>query len=757
VDSAAQSTDARLKALTGSTSTDGSDFSGTLDIGAFVVDDTEYAATVENAVTHVKITPTANEASATVRVGRRGSLAAVDSGEASGAIALEAGENVIDVEVTAEDGSTRKTWTVTVTREPGLTLTVDAANGTVAEDAGTVTVTARLDIAAGPGGLRVTLLAGSGTAATAAADYRLPGAFTIARGRTSATAEVTIVDDDIDEDDESLVLTATAGSLAVNGVTLTIADDDTAGVTVSDPSLDVIEDATATYTVVLDSKPAANVTVTPRSSDPGKATVSSPLTFTPANWDRAQPVTVTGVAEGAATVTHAVSSSDARYLSGLTIDSVAVTVASSRTYALTPSVTAAEGTDAVLTVTLGRAPPRGGLAFDVRYDYSGGGATSADTGTTPGTVRVEAGSRTATISVPITADYRIVDSGETFTVTIAPVTGVTGWSVAPGGTATSTVTITDNAARVTLDAAAYSFREGDPGDSTLGTTWRAQSYVSLSFVDVEWVGVTATDGVDYHGRSTRVGYTPLGDCQSQGRRKCGHSDGPELTGTDPLRLEVVDDDLVEGDETFTVTLRTPAGWSAAPIASATVTIVDNDAAAARIAFGNSAAGTSTYTASVAENVSGGTLEVPVTVSHLPGSPTTFEVEVLATGTAVEGADYRIGTKLVTFGPGTSKTQNLTIAIVDDTNREPAETIELRIAAADNPVNDLGDYYARNARGSRATLTVTNDDIPLPGFAPDGSVTVTDADTDITLTFAVPVKKDTVGGDFSGADLSNVLT
>ncbi|MCY4560272.1 MAG: hypothetical protein OXF79_28725, partial [Chloroflexi bacterium] len=177
-----------------------------------------------------------------------------------------------------------------------------------------------------------------------------------------------------------------------------------------------------------------------------------------------------------------------------------------------------------------------------------------------------------------------------------------------------------------------------------------------------------------------------------------------------------------------------------------------------MAFGNSAAGTAKYTASVAENVSGGTLEVPVTVSHLPGSPTTFEIEVLATGTAVEGADYRIGTKSVTFGPDdTTRTQNLTVTIVDDTDVEPGETIELRIAAADDPVDDLGDYYARGRNGSRATLTVTNDDIPLPGFDPDGSVTITDADTDITLAFAVPVKKDADGGDFSNADLANVLT
>ncbi|MCY4361540.1 MAG: hypothetical protein OXE42_05035, partial [Gammaproteobacteria bacterium] len=121
--------------------------------------------------------------------------------------------------------------------------------------------------------------------------------------------------------------------------------------------------------------------------------------------------------------------------------------AQSKTYALTPSVTAAEGTNAELTVTLGEAAPPDGLSFDVRYDYSSGGAKQEDTGTTPSTVSVAGSSRTATISVPIAADLADVDNGETFTVTIAPATGVTGWSVAPGGTATATVTITDNAAR----------------------------------------------------------------------------------------------------------------------------------------------------------------------------------------------------------------------------------------------------------------------------------------------------------------------
>ena len=149
--------------------------------------------------------------------------------------------------------------------------------------------------------------------------------------------------------------------------------------------------------------------------------------------------------------------------------------ATTKTYALTSSVTAAEGGNAELTVTLGEAAPPGGLAFGVSYDYSVSGATAGDTGTTPTTVRVASGRTTATISVPIATD-RSWDNGETFTVTIAPSSGVTGWSVAPGGTATATVTITDGAASVTFNQAAYSFSE-TAGSPQVSYHAQALSYV----------------------------------------------------------------------------------------------------------------------------------------------------------------------------------------------------------------------------------------------------------------------------------------
>ncbi len=128
-----KSSDATLSGLSGSTSTDGSDFSGTLDIGTFSATTTAYTADVEGSVTHVKLTPEVNDSDAKVKVGKQGgTLNAVTSGQASAAIALDPGANPIDVEVTAEDESVQ-TYTVTVTRlsvPSGVSVAPGAAGGT---------------------------------------------------------------------------------------------------------------------------------------------------------------------------------------------------------------------------------------------------------------------------------------------------------------------------------------------------------------------------------------------------------------------------------------------------------------------------------------------------------------------------------------------------------------------------------------------------------------------------------------------------
>ena len=79
---------------------------------AFDPDTTSYTASVSNSVTSTTVTPTVQEPNATVKVNG----ASVPSGSASGPISLNVGPNPITTVVTAQDGTTMKTYTVTVTR-----------------------------------------------------------------------------------------------------------------------------------------------------------------------------------------------------------------------------------------------------------------------------------------------------------------------------------------------------------------------------------------------------------------------------------------------------------------------------------------------------------------------------------------------------------------------------------------------------------------------------------------------------------------
>ena len=95
-----------------------------VDFGAFDSATTSYTAQVASDVTETKVTPAANDAGASSVVKLDGVV------DEDGVIPLALGRNVITVEVTAEDGSTTRTYTVTVTRFlstdatlTGLTLT----------------------------------------------------------------------------------------------------------------------------------------------------------------------------------------------------------------------------------------------------------------------------------------------------------------------------------------------------------------------------------------------------------------------------------------------------------------------------------------------------------------------------------------------------------------------------------------------------------------------------------------------------------
>ncbi len=81
---------------------------------AFASATTSYTDSVPNATTSITVTSTLTDPNATVKVNG----VTVASGTASGAIGLNVGANVITTVVTAEDLTTTKTYTLTVTRAP---------------------------------------------------------------------------------------------------------------------------------------------------------------------------------------------------------------------------------------------------------------------------------------------------------------------------------------------------------------------------------------------------------------------------------------------------------------------------------------------------------------------------------------------------------------------------------------------------------------------------------------------------------------
>ena len=99
----------------------------------FATNTISYTSSVSNSTSSATVTPTLSDANATVQVRiNSGSYSTVTSGSASSALSLNVGANPIDIKVTAQDGTTIKTYTLTVTRAavagPGNALSFDGSN-----------------------------------------------------------------------------------------------------------------------------------------------------------------------------------------------------------------------------------------------------------------------------------------------------------------------------------------------------------------------------------------------------------------------------------------------------------------------------------------------------------------------------------------------------------------------------------------------------------------------------------------------------
>ena len=221
---------------------------------------------------------------------------------------------------------------------------------------------------------------------------------------TAQTVTVTGVDDVLQDGSQGFSI-ITDAAVSTDGdyngvdpenVLVTNLDDDTWGITVSDISGDTSEDGTtATFTIVLNSAPTADVVIDLSSSDTGEASVNpTSYTFTAANWSSPQTVTVTGVDDALEDGDQSLSitfdpttSTDTNY-DGISLENVSLTNLDDDSMGFTISEltenTSETGTTASFTVRL-KSPPTADVTINVSSDDTGEGTVSASSLTfTPG-------------------------------------------------------------------------------------------------------------------------------------------------------------------------------------------------------------------------------------------------------------------------------------------------------------------------------------------------------------------------------------
>ncbi len=202
-------------------------------------------------------------------------------------------------------------------------------------------------------------------------------------------------------------------------------------------------------------------------------------------------------------------------------------------------------------------------AVTASYAFSSATATSgADFIGTNGTVTWASGDTTPkTFQVQI-VDDTIVENAESFYVTL----GVASGGAVPVTPIYGTVTINDNdssppppAGSLQFSAPTLSVNEG-AGSATLSVTRTGGSTGAVS-VNYATAASTATSGADFTAASGTLNWA-TGDATAK-----------------TITVPIIDDAIVEGNETFNVTLSGVAGGALLGTATTTVTIIDNDIAA----------------------------------------------------------------------------------------------------------------------------------------------------------------------------------
>jgi hypothetical protein len=336
------------------------------------------------------------------------------------------------------------------------------------------------------------------------------------------------------------------------------------------------------------------------------------------------------------------------------------------------------GGPAVITVTLSGDTA---LTAVVQYSSSDGSASSADYTPVNGSLSFSPGVKTQTFSVPI-LDDDLVEGDETVLLSLSDPVSAT------MGVASAELTIVDNEGEPTLSIVDASAGEGD-GTMVFDIILSFSSGVDVSVNYAAHDGPAgpggAVAGEDY---ASTVGTLEILAGSTQGQ----------------ISVPILQDDLYEGDEGFTVELNSPVHASVAD-AVGQGTIIDDESPPV-IAFGALEYG-------VDENVAAGLASIDVTLTGATALTATVNYQTSDGSAGPE--DYTAISGALVFTPGVT-TRTFAVAITDDGIDELDETVLLSLAGA----------VDANLGLDTATLTIRDDD--SPSSLSIGDVSMMEADS-----------------------------
>jgi len=627
---------------------------------------------------------------------------------------------------------------------PGFTV----SPGTIAATEGGATATFTVVLNAQPTGT-VTVSVSGDSQATANLGTLT---FTAANWNIAQTVTVTATDDAIAEGTHTGLVTlapATSTDAAYNGlnpadVTVTITDNDAAGFIVSPATVAVTEGgSTATFTVALATQPTGTVTI-PVSGDGQVNASTGTLTFTAANWNVAQTVTVTAIDDTAVEGTHAglialgaASSTDAAY-NGLNPADVAATITDNDVAATVSvgSASVAEGNSgtSALVFTITRSDNTG--AFSLTYATADGTATAgSDYAGASGTVSFAAGGALSqTVTISVNGDTT-VEPNETLTLTLSNLVNTTGTATLGTASATGTIVNDDTAtASVWFNEFHYDNIGTDTGEfieiagaaGTDLTGWQILRYNGN--VPAAAVVYTTPGSISLAGSiipDQGNGYGTVGFALPQDGLQNGSNDGFALVDASGAVVQLLS---YEG-------VLTASGGAASGLTSTDVGVAESNTTPVGASLGLTGTGTSyasfTWSVLAAATIGGinagqsfggsanpsiaindvsvtegdsGTKTLTFTVTR-SAAATAFTVDyATADGTATAGSDYQAASGTLAFAAGGPLTQTVAVTINGDTASEANETFTVQLS---NLVNVSGTTTIGDSSG---TGTITNDDV-----------------------------------------------